>query len=209
MSQNEMKTAAQWDADAAELERQAAEFRREAATQRHRDQELARLKAAEIPVDRSAVQLTTGAPVPADGSHTERDATGMQKGYVVLSEEERAKGFVRPYRDSYWHVGVRPDPAHVLRDLTPEEAGRYAGQGYVKFEEYPKDGRSGLGRYWTQAQLESGCGCVTTMGRALSETYARDPSFYGGTFCSTCGEHFKVGERGEFVWTLDGQKVGT
>jgi hypothetical protein len=31
-------------------------------------------------------------------------ATGMQKGYAVLSPEERAKGFVRPVRDSYTHL---------------------------------------------------------------------------------------------------------
>lgn len=30
--------------------------------------------------------------------------TGMQKGYVVLAEEERAKGFVRPVRQSYVHL---------------------------------------------------------------------------------------------------------
>jgi hypothetical protein len=29
---------------------------------------------------------------------------GMQKDYLVLSEEERAKGFVRPVRDSYQHL---------------------------------------------------------------------------------------------------------
>ncbi len=31
-------------------------------------------------------------------------ATGMQKGYVVLAEEERAKGFVRPVRSVYTHL---------------------------------------------------------------------------------------------------------
>lgn len=30
--------------------------------------------------------------------------TGQQKGYVVLAEEERAKGFVRPVRRSYKHL---------------------------------------------------------------------------------------------------------
>ena len=30
--------------------------------------------------------------------------TGMQKGYIVLAEEERAKGFVRPLRKSYRHL---------------------------------------------------------------------------------------------------------
>jgi hypothetical protein len=52
----------------------------------------------------STVQLTDGSPVPADRSHTEIDPkTGMQKGYVVLSPEERAKGFVKPVRRSYLH----------------------------------------------------------------------------------------------------------
>lgn len=31
-------------------------------------------------------------------------ATGQQRGYVVLAEEERAKGFVRPVRYSYRHL---------------------------------------------------------------------------------------------------------
>lgn len=57
------------------------------------------------------------------------------------------------------------------------------------------------------------CGTITTMGRALAETYARDPSFYSGTFCVHCQSHFPVGEDGEFVWyEMDGTtgpKVGT
>lgn len=47
--------------------------------------------------------LTDGSPVTND--HREIDPnTGMQKAYVVLSEEERAKGFVRPVRYSYKHL---------------------------------------------------------------------------------------------------------
>jgi len=46
------------------------------------------------------------------------------------------------------------------------------------------------------------------MGMALAETYARDPKFYGSTFCTRCGTHFPVGEFGEFEWE-DGSKVGT
>jgi hypothetical protein len=34
----------------------------------------------------------------------EGDREGQQKGYVVLAEEERAKGFVRPVRRSYKHL---------------------------------------------------------------------------------------------------------
>jgi hypothetical protein len=49
---------------------------------------------------------------------------------------------------------------------------------------------------------------VTTMGAALAETYARDPGYYGATFCCACRDHFPVGEHGEFTWP-DGSKVGT
>ena len=46
--------------------------------------------------------LADGSPVTAD--HREIDyTTGMQKGYVVLSADERAKGFIRPLRDTYTH----------------------------------------------------------------------------------------------------------
>lgn len=48
--------------------------------------------------------LTDGSPVPADGSHKELRPDGQQKGYIVLSAEERAKGFVKPVRRSYVHA---------------------------------------------------------------------------------------------------------
>src|SRR5438046_765060 len=52
------------------------------------------------PVDRSARVLTNGAPVTED--HRDIDpSTGQQKGYVVLTAEERVKGFVRQVRDTY------------------------------------------------------------------------------------------------------------
>ena len=99
--------------------------------------------------------LTDGSPVPQDGSHTQLKENGQQQGYVVLCPEERAKGFVRPYRDSYIHTT---------------------------------------------------CNTVTKMGRSLSETYARDPYFYSGTFCCTCRAHFPLTE---FVWEADGTQVGS
>ena len=59
-------------------------------------------------VDRSARTLTDGSSVTDD--HREIDpATGQQKAYVVLSAEERAKGFVRPVRRTYTHVGKVTD----------------------------------------------------------------------------------------------------
>jgi hypothetical protein len=105
----------------------------------------------------SNTTLTDGSPVTPD--HRDIDlATGMQKGYVVLSAEERAKGFVRPVRQSYVH---------------------------------------------------DKCGGVTTMGQALAETYAREPSFYSGTFCAICRAHFPVGANGEFTWKGSVERVGT
>lgn len=112
------------------------------------------------PVDRSATELSGGRPITAD--HRDLKPNGQQKGYVVLTPEERTKGFVRPVRDAYRHQA---------------------------------------------------CGQITTMSRDLAETYARDPHFYSGTFCSTCRGHFPVGESGQFTWyEMDGRegpKVGT
>lgn len=84
------------------------------------------------------------------------DEKGLQEVYLVLSEEERKKGYVRPYRDTYVH---------------------------------------------------NKCGVATKMGHALSETYARDPKFYGATYCvgSNCQTHFPVSE---FKWD-DGSVVGS
>ena len=53
------------------------------------------------------------------------------------------------------------------------------------------------------------CGSVTTMGVAIAETYARDPKFYGATYCVECGGHFPVGADGEFTWDGTTEKVGT
>lgn len=63
-----------------------------------------RKQAEAIPVDRSSQELVSGAPLPPDRSHTDLKENGQQKDYVVLSPEERAKGFVRPVRRTYRHL---------------------------------------------------------------------------------------------------------
>jgi|CXWL01.1.fsa_nt_gi hypothetical protein len=144
------------------------------------------------------------APAPID------PATGMHRAYWVLSEAERAKGFVRPVRTSYAHVGIA-GPKYPLRDLTEEEQVRFSTAGYVKFEAY-SESDSIAGRFWTQPQLDSvgkGCGAVTIMGLAIAQTYARDPHYYGSTYCVGCFAHFPVGEQGEFVWDDDRTRVGS
>ena len=156
--------------------------------------------------------LSDGTQVYPEHTNIIKDGArkGQQEGYVVLAEEERAKGFVRPVRRSYRHVG-RPAPKN-LRDLTPEEHERYDKYGYLKYEEYGPERAPILGTFWTKAGLDrigKGCGTVTTMGQTLAETYARDPFFYSGTFCCGCGAHFPVGENGEFVWDGTNERVGT
>lgn len=152
-----------------------------------------------------------GTPVEKVREMQEQQKTGMHSDYIVLTEEERAKGFVRPVRRSYRHVGL-PTPKVELRDLTPDEHERYDKFGYVKYEAYPEERRPVTGRFWTQAELDKigkGCGTVTSMGTALAETYARDPNFYSATFCCGCNKHLPVGEVGEFVWEGTEERVGT
>lgn len=161
-------------------------------------------------MENERVTLTDGSPVTPD--HREiNPRTGQQRGYVVLSAEERAKGFVRPVRRSYVHVGIA-GPTFPLRDLTAQEIETYGEYGYVKYEEYPEGQRPSLGRFWTQRELDlvgRGCGVETTMGQALAETYARQPDFYGATFCVGCRVHRPVGVDGEFVWSDTDERVGT
>lgn len=151
-----------------------------------------------------------GVPKTFDGPAPDPEvkANGQHACYWVLSESERAKGFVRPVRESYKHVG-RPGPKYPLRDLTEEEKATYAVSGYTKYEHYPESESPVVGRFWSQHDLDrvgKGCGTVTRMGRAIAETYAREPGFYGATMCVGCGTHLPVGADGEFVW-VDGGRV--
>lgn len=55
-------------------------------------------------VDRSDNVLIKTKQHPEDRAHTEIDPrTGQQLDYVILSDEERAKGFVKPVRYAYVH----------------------------------------------------------------------------------------------------------
>lgn len=75
------------------------------------------------PVDRSQRQLSGGGPVTDD--HRELKDNGQQKGYVVLTPEERAKGFVRPVRRSYVHK-----PCGVQTTMSQDIAETYARDPY-------------------------------------------------------------------------------
>lgn len=59
----------------------------------------------------------------------EIDERGMQKTYLVLSEAERAKGFVRPYRDTYVHerCGTVTRMGHAIAETYATDPAFYGG----------------------------------------------------------------------------------
>lgn len=69
----------------------------------------------------------------------------------------------------------------------------------------PEERAKGFVRPVRHSYKHAKCGTVTTMGQALAETYARQPSFYSHTFCCSCGDHFPVAE---FFWD-DGSILGS
>lgn len=70
----------------------------------------------------------------------------------------------------------------------------------------PEELSKGFVRPFRDKYVHTKCGVLTKMGRTLSETYARDPYFYSGTYCVGCGTHFPVEE---FTWDDDGKVVGS
>lgn len=50
------------------------------------------------------------------------------------------------------------------------------------------------------------CGTLTRMARGIAETYAKDPKFYGSTYCCGCQKHLPVSE---FLWDGTDKEVGT
>jgi len=157
--------------------------------------------------------LTTDRNDPRLGHGADKETTNQHEAYLVLSEEERAKGFIRPVRRSYVHVGYNDKTSfkNEIKPLTPEQQERYKDQ-YVAYVEYDESEQRGavVGRYFTTEQLEhykkKGCGTLTTMGQTLAETYARDPKFYGATYCCGCQKHLAVDE---FVWDGTQERVGS
>ena len=80
-------------------------------------------------------RLTSDPADPAIARGVDTGPTPQSEAYLVLSEEERAKGFVRPLRDTYRHVGIRP--THPTRELTADEHARYDEFAYILHEDYP------------------------------------------------------------------------
>ena len=140
----------------------------------------------------------------------QKNPIGQHAVYPVLWPEGRTKGFVRPVRNKYTHKGQRL--RGTVRPLTDEEKETYGQYGYVGFVSAPASESPIIGTYLTQEMLGKfdgeyiqGCGVSTKMRSELAETYARDPKFYGATFCVGCNRHLPVDE---FEWE-DGETVGS
>lgn len=86
-------------------------------------------------------------------------------------------------------------------DIDPE-TGMQKEYAVLSAEERAK----GFVRPVRKSYQHKSCGGVTTMGGALAETYARNPKFYSGTFCTVCHEHFPVEE---FTWDGTEETVGS
>jgi hypothetical protein len=158
---------------------------------------------------------TTDPKDPRLGYGIDKEAIPQNDVYLVLSPEERAKGFVRPFRDSYVHVGrlFELDEDSVIEKLTPSEAIRFGtDKNYVAFLRYPESKHPVIGRALTQEEVDKvgqyvgGCGSVTRMCAAIAETYARNPKFYGATYCYNCRKHLDVSE---FLWVNTNEIVGS
>lgn len=91
-----------------------------------------------------ATTLTNGQPVTGD--HREIDpTTGRQKGYVVLSAEERAKGFVRPVRRTYTHLKCSTDTTmgQAIAETYARDPGFYSGTFCVECRGHFPIGKDG------------------------------------------------------------------
>lgn len=154
--------------------------------------------------------LTTDANDPELGRGEDNQPGPQNKKYLVLSEAELAKGYVRPVRTSYVHTGR----LICGKVQSPDEYGLPADAvAYVCSMEKNHEGdcrifspvnKRELRRLETTGFL-GGCDTTTTMHTTLAETYAANPKFYSATYCCQCMMHINVNE---FQWK-DGQIVGS
>jgi hypothetical protein len=81
-----------------------------------------------VPVDRTNVTTTDGSSVETvREEQVKQGDAGQHRAYVVLTQEERAKGFVRPVRRSYVHLkcGTVTTMGVVLAETYARDPGFY------------------------------------------------------------------------------------
>lgn len=156
-------------------------------------------------LDMKPRHVSAATPVEAQEILAKPDATDEELRRAFAMEEIKADPDHDPYKTTL--SGKAPDPNYDGPAPQPinEVTGQHADHWILSDEERKK----GFIRPVRDSYRHKVCGQVTTMPRKIAETYARNPGFYGATFCCTCGEYLPVGEHGEFIWLDDGTKVGT
>lgn len=108
-------------------------------------------------VDERQRTLTDGSPVTPD--HREiNPATGQQKAYVVLSAEERAKGFVKPVRRTYVHLecGTETTMGLALAETYARDPEFYSGTFCCGCRKHFTFGQPGGDFVWAGTQEKVG-----------------------------------------------------
>lgn len=122
--------------------------------------------------------LTDGSPITPD--HRNIKPNGQQKDYVILSEEERAKGFVRPVRKAYVHdkCGVRTVMALSIAETYARDPKFYSGtfccgcRSHFPLDEFKWDGTDetvGADRLNPPGDVPDGLECSALAERQLNE----------------------------------------
>lgn len=96
-----------------------------------------------------------------------------------------------------------PNDPRITHYTGPESPGPQA-KVYLVLPEAER--AKGFVRPVRRSYVHEKCGVETTMDVALAETYARNPKFYGATYCCGCSAHFPVSE---FTWSKTKERVGS
>lgn len=98
--------------------------------------------------DTPKITMTDGSPVYE--GHKELQPNGQQKGHIVLSAEERAKGFVRPVRYEYVHIkcGVVTTMTQAIAETYARNPHFYSGMFCCGCGKYFPIGPAGIGEFW-------------------------------------------------------------
>ena len=118
--------------------------------------------------------------------------------YRFLSDRRRRR--IRVTSD-----GIRPRSG-LERASAPAPIDPSTGQNEAYWVLPPEDRARGFKRPLRTEYWHNRCGTITSMSSDIAETFARDPGFYGTTFCVECRGQFPIGKNGEFYW-VDGDEI--
>lgn len=100
-------------------------------------------------------------------------------------------------------MSITFDPTDVRLKKSNDTEPTDMAEAYLVLDEDER--KKAFTRPYRDTYLHTSCGAMTKMGYQIAETMARDPHFYGGTYCTQCHMHRPLSE---FTWE-DGSKVGS